>query len=171
MTEKSDNDLEALLNGLEDIEKAIDEHLTKLDLQGHLKELEEVRQDYGHDKDDIIDSFCDRAKILYKNNKYEDAITLLKEGLKYFPDQPKLICYMGFACLAQESWEAKTYFQRALRIDHEYPLAHYGLGIMELKLGVNPEAAQRRYKLLMIFDPSLALILKDEINKYSIKRR
>jgi tetratricopeptide (TPR) repeat protein len=167
MTEKSDNDFEALLNGLdfEDIEKAIDEHRTKLDLQGHLKELEEVRQDNNYNRDDIIDSFCDRAKFFYKNNQSEDAILLLKEELKYYPNQPKLICFMGFACLVQESWEAKIYFQRALNIDPKYPLAHYGLGIMQLKLGQNSEAAHRRYNLLMTLDQFLASNLKDQINK------
>lgn len=177
MIKKSNDDLDDI--DLDDIDfealdKISDEHRKKLDLQGHLKELEELRQDVYDDyddKDEIIDSFCERAKILYKNNNSEDAILLLKEGLKYYPDQPKLICFMGFACLAQDSWEAKTYFQRALGIDHKYPLAHYGVGIMELKLGANPEAAQRRYNLLMTFDPRLAFDLKDQINKYLMKRR
>jgi hypothetical protein len=37
---------------------------------------------------------------------------------------------------------------------------------MQLKLGENSEAAQRRYNLLMRYDPKLASALKERINKF-----
>jgi tetratricopeptide (TPR) repeat protein len=160
------------LDEIEEIFKEIEEYQAKLDLQSHLKEIQEELEEWkqAYDFKSGYIAFSERAKTLYRNNRSEDAIILLKEGLKYYPNHPKLICLMGFACLAQESWEAKTYFQRALEKDPKYPFAHYGLGIMELKLAENPEAAQLRYNLLMMYDPKLAAHLKERINKFLMKR-
>ena len=174
MTENSNNDEVELDLGdidLEEIERINNERLKKLNFEEHLNELEEIYQENCYKKEEILERYCDRAKILYKSNRLEDAIKLLKVGLNYYPNEPQLICFMGFACLSNESWEAKTYFQRALEIDPKYPLAHYGLGFMELKLAQNSEAAQRRYNLLMQLDPNLASHLKGQINKFLIKRK
>lgn len=169
MSEKENNELE------DDFEvELLDESYKNLDLQGHLDEikeqLEEAREAYGHIRDEVY-NFCYRAKVLYMKNRAEEAMYILKEGLKYFSNNTELICHMGFACLAQESWECKNYFQRVLEINSKYPLAHYGLGLMELKLAENSEAAQRRYNLLMMYDPKLASILRERISKFLMRRR
>ena len=133
MTEKENIDIEDL--DIEDLDKEICERLEKLDLQDHLKELEELRENYPFDKDAMIDSYCNRAKILYKSNRSEDSISLLKKGMKIYHNQPELICYTGFACLAQESWEAKTYFLRHLKLSLNVLFRALWFGYNGIKIG------------------------------------
>jgi len=169
MIEKSEDDLEDI--DWEDLDKTIDDYRIQLDLNGHLKELEELQQDIEYSRDDLISAFCDRGKLLYKNNRYEDAILLLERALKYYPDQTELICCIGFASIYQESLDAITYFQRALGIDHRCSQAHYGLGLVELKLFSNPKASQRIQELLMALNPMLGSKLKNQITKFLMKRK
>lgn len=173
---KKEDDLD---QEFEEFLKKLEEQEEKLDLNGHLDELNEMEKD-EEDIDYMVYKFCDKARILYKNYKYDDAITLLKEGLKKYPTRAELYCYMGFTCLARAQkegetspsyYEALTFFQKAIGLDQRCARAHYGLGLVELKGFANSYSAQSKYKLLMTIDPRLAFALKDEISKFLMKHR
>ena len=173
----SDEPIEDLLD---DLEEAIGDRLKNLSLQEHLEELSEIQKDLGLSSDDVLESLCERAKILYKAERFEDAYALLEKAKRYSTVNPKPYCFMGGLCLTRASregenspsyYEAIQYFQRALQIDADYAMAHYGLGLVDLRLNVDPKSAQEKYKILLRLEPRLASHLKSEIDRYLTLRR
>lgn len=173
----SDEPIEDLLD---DLDEAIADRLKNLSLQEHLEEISEIQKDLGLSGEDIIESICERAKILYKAERFEDANALLEEAKKCPVMSPKPYCFMGGLCLTRASregenspsyYEAMQYFQRALQLDPQYALAQYGLGLVDLRLNADPQSAQRKYRILMTLEPQLASHLKSEIDKFLTRKK
>ena len=82
------------------------------------------------------EEFDERAHRLYESGDYDEALEILREGLRHHPDSALLHVGMGYVRIAREeyAWARKS-FEEGLRADEEYEDAWVGLGETLLKFG------------------------------------
>ena len=104
------------------------------------------------------DEYDDRAHQLYNEGQYDEAIDLLRQGLRLYPDSVELEVGMGYARLAREEFAwARRAFEAALVGDPEHEEALAGLGEVLLKVGARQAA-------LGCFDRVLALGFEEDLD-------
>lgn len=82
------------------------------------------------------EDFDDRAHRLYDAGEYDEALTVLREGLRAHPDAVSLHVALGYVRVAREEWVwARHSFGLALGIDADHEDAWVGLGETLLKFG------------------------------------
>jgi tetratricopeptide (TPR) repeat protein len=82
------------------------------------------------------DEYDERAHQFYNDGQYDQAIDLLREGLRLYPHAAELQVGMGYARLAREEFAwARRAFDEALSLDADHEDALAGLGEVLLKLG------------------------------------
>jgi tetratricopeptide (TPR) repeat protein len=82
------------------------------------------------------EDYSERAHQLYNQAEYDEAVTVLREGLEIFPFAPDLHVGLGYARLAREEYAwARRAFEKALGLQPEHEDALAGLGETLLKLG------------------------------------
>jgi tetratricopeptide (TPR) repeat protein len=92
------------------------------------------------------EEYDDRAHQLYNDGQYDDALTVLREGLTLYPSAVELHVGAGYAQLAREEFAwARHSFEQALVLEPEHEDGLAGLGETLLKLG-NDEAALRCFR-------------------------
>ncbi|HXF96832.1 MAG TPA: tetratricopeptide repeat protein [Gemmatimonadales bacterium] len=97
------------------------------------------------------DEYDERAHQLYNEGQYDEAVTLLREGIGLYPHAVELQVGMGYARLAREEFAwARRAFDEALGLDPDHEDALAGLGEVLLKLG-------ERARAVGCFDRILAL--------------
>ena len=102
------------------------------------------------------DDFDEKAHQLYNEGRYEEALTILNEGLALYPQAVELNIGKAYAHLAREEYAwARRNFESSLSLepDHEDGLA--GFGEILLKLGDRAGA-------LAAFERILALGFQDD---------
>jgi Tfp pilus assembly protein PilF len=89
------------------------------------------------------EEYDERAHQLYNDGQYDEALTVLREGLTLYPNSVELHVGIGYAQLAREeyAWARRT-FEQALVLEPEHEDGLAGLGETLLKLGQD-EAATR----------------------------
>ena len=102
------------------------------------------------------DEFDDHAHQLYNEGRYDEALTLLTEGLTLYPNAVELHVGAAYAQLAREefAWSRRA-FESALSLEPDHEDALAGLGEALLKLG-------EREGALAAFDRVLKLGLQDD---------
>lgn len=92
------------------------------------------------------EEFDERAHALYNEGQYDEALTLLREGLTLYPNAVELHVGVGYARLARDefAWARKA-FEEALMLDPEHEDALAGLGEVLLKFG-QAEAGLRAFE-------------------------
>src|SRR6476659_2847887 len=89
------------------------------------------------------EEYDERAHQLYNEGQYDDALTVLREGLMLYPNSVELHVGVGYAQLAREEYAwARRSFEQALVLEPEHEDGLAGLGETLLKLGQD-DAAQR----------------------------
>jgi tetratricopeptide (TPR) repeat protein len=108
------------------------------------------------------DEYDERAHQLYNEGQYDEAIELLRTGLRLYPDAVELQVGMGYARLAREEFAwARRSFEAALVVDPEHEEALAGLGEVLLKFGARPAALGCFDRVLALgFDQDLDLVLQ-----------
>ena len=103
------------------------------------------------------EEYDERAHVLYNEGKYEDALTMLREGLGVYPNAVGLHVGVGYARLAREeiAW-ARRSFEEALVLDADHEDAIAGLGEVLMKLGQVEQART-------VFARTLELGYQDDI--------
>ena len=103
------------------------------------------------------EEYDERAHLLYNEGRYEDALTVLREGLGVYPHAVGLHVGEGYARLAREevAW-ARRSFESALVFDGEHEDAMAGLGEVLIKLGQLDQARR-------VFARTLELGYNDDI--------
>ena len=102
------------------------------------------------------EDFAERAHQLYNEGRFDDALTVLREGLAVYPFSAELHVGVGYARLAREEFAwARQSFDDALGFDPEHEDALVGLGEVLLKLGEHTEA-------LRCFEQVLVLGFRDD---------
>lgn len=87
------------------------------------------------------DEYDDHAHQLYNDGQYDEAVEMLREGLRLYPHSPELHVGMGYARLAREEFAwARRSFEEALVLDGDHEEALAGLGEVLLKLGRRDDA-------------------------------
>lgn len=92
------------------------------------------------------EEYDERAHQLYNDGQYDDALTVLREGLLLYPNSVELHVGLGYAQLAREefAWGRQS-FEQALVLEPEHEDGLAGLGETLLKLGQD-EAALRCFR-------------------------
>jgi Tfp pilus assembly protein PilF len=92
------------------------------------------------------EEYDERAHQLYNEGAYDDALTVLREGLSLYPNSVELHVGVGYAQLAREEYAwARRSFEQALVLEPEHEDGLAGLGETLLKLGQD-EAALRCFR-------------------------
>jgi tetratricopeptide (TPR) repeat protein len=102
------------------------------------------------------DDYDERAHQFYNEGQYDEAITLLREGLGLYPHAIELYVGMGYARLAREEFAwARRAFSEALSFDPDHEDGLAGLGEVLLKFGDRNGAVE-------CFDRVVTLGFKDD---------
>lgn len=104
------------------------------------------------------EEYDERAHALYNEGEYDQALTLLREGLALYPNAVDLHVGVAYARLAQEEYAwARRAFDEALVLDPEHEDALAGLGETLLKLGQTEQA-------IRVLDRTIALGYDDDVD-------
>ncbi len=95
------------------------------------------------------EEYDERAHQLYNEGEYDDALDVLREGLRLYPHAVELHVGVGYARLAREEfvWARKS-FEEALVLDPEHEDALAGLGETLLKFGQQAGALKNFRRIL-----------------------
>jgi tetratricopeptide (TPR) repeat protein len=89
------------------------------------------------------EEYDERAHQLYNEGQYDDALTVLREGLALYPASVELHIGVGYARLAREEYPwARRSFEEALVLEPEHEDALAGLGETLLKFGLEDAAVR-----------------------------
>jgi Tfp pilus assembly protein PilF len=92
------------------------------------------------------EEYDERAHQLYNEGQYDDALSVLREGLTLYPNSVELHVGVGYAQLAREEYAwARRSFEQALVLEPEHEDGLAGLGETLLKLGQD-DAAMRCFR-------------------------
>src|SRR5512141_2535083 len=92
------------------------------------------------------EEYDERAHQLYNEGHYDEALSVLREGLTLYPTSVELHIGVGYARLAREEFAwARRSFEEALVLEPEHEDALAGLGETLLKFGLE-EAALRCFR-------------------------
>ena len=92
------------------------------------------------------EEYDERAHALYNEGQYDEALTVLREGLSLYPHAVELHVGLGYARLAREEFAwARRAFDEALVLDPEHEDALAGLGETLMKFG-QQDAAVRCFR-------------------------
>ena len=90
------------------------------------------------------EEYDERAHALYNEGQYDEALSVLREGLTLYPQAVELHVGIGYARLAREefAWARKS-FEEALILDAEHEDALAGLGRNAAQIWPNRYGATR----------------------------
>ena len=92
------------------------------------------------------EEYDERAHQLYNEGQYDEALSVLREGLALYPTSVELHIGVGYARLAREEFAwARRSFEEALVLEPEHEDALAGLGETLLKFGLE-DAALRCFR-------------------------
>jgi len=92
------------------------------------------------------EEYDERAHQLYNEGQYDEALSVLREGITLYPTSVELHIGVGYARLAREEFAwARRSFEEALVLEPEHEDALAGLGETLLKFGLE-EAALRCFR-------------------------
>jgi len=92
------------------------------------------------------EEYDERAHQLYNEGQYDEALSVLREGLVLYPNSVELHVGVGYAQLAREEYAwARRSFEQALVLEPEHEDGLAGLGETLLKLG-QEDAALRCFR-------------------------
>lgn len=108
------------------------------------------------------EEYDERAHALYNEGQYDEALSVLREGLTLYPQAVELHVGIGYARLAREefAWARKS-FEEALILDADHEDALAGLGETLLKFG-QTDMAQRAFDRTVVlgYDDDIDLMLQ-----------
>ena len=95
------------------------------------------------------EEYDERAHQLYNEGQYDEALTVLREGLALYPNSVELHVGVGYAQLAREEYAwARHSFEQAAVLEPEHEDALAGLGETLLKLGQDESALRCFHRTL-----------------------
>ena len=95
------------------------------------------------------EEYDERAHQLYNEGQYDDALTVLREGLALYPNSVELRVGVGYARLAREEFAwARRAFEEALVLEPEHEDGLAGLGETLLRFGLQENALRCFHRIL-----------------------
>src|SRR3954466_14379921 len=97
------------------------------------------------------DDFDEQAHHLYNEGRYDDALSVLNEGIALYPHAVELHIGRAYAHLAREeyAWSRRS-FEQALALDPDHEDGLAGLGETLLKLGDRAGAMRAVERILQL---------------------
>jgi Flp pilus assembly protein TadD len=108
------------------------------------------------------EEYDERAHQLYNEAQYDEALSVLREGLSLYPHSVELQIGVGYARLARDefAWARKA-FEEALVLDPEHEDALAGFGETLLRFGQSDAALQAFRKTLELgYEDDVELMLQ-----------
>ncbi|MGQ0642239.1 MAG: tetratricopeptide repeat protein [Gemmatimonadaceae bacterium] len=108
------------------------------------------------------EEYDERAHQLYNEGQYDDALSILREGLSLYPHSVELQIGIGYARLARDefAWARKA-FEDAMVLDPEHEDALAGYGETLLRFGQAPAALKAFRKTLELgYEDDVELMLQ-----------
>jgi tetratricopeptide (TPR) repeat protein len=108
------------------------------------------------------EEYDERAHQLYNEGQYDEALSILREGLVLYPNSVELHVGVGYAQLAREEFAwARQSFEQALVLEPEHEDGLAGLGETLLKLGQDDAALRCFRKILELgYSDDIELMLQ-----------
>jgi Flp pilus assembly protein TadD len=108
------------------------------------------------------DDFDEQAHQLYNEGRYDEALTVLREGVTLYPHAVELHIGIAYAHLAREDYAwARRSFEQALALDPDHEDGLAGLGETLLKLGDREGAMRTLERILQLgFEDDHELMLQ-----------
>lgn len=108
------------------------------------------------------EEYDERAHQLYNEGQYDEALTVLREGLTLYPSSVELHVGVGYARLAREEYAwARRAFEEALVLEPEHEDGLAGLGETLLKFGLEDAALRCFHRILELgYTDDLDLVLQ-----------
>ncbi len=108
------------------------------------------------------EEYDERAHQLYNEGQYDDALTVLREGLALYPNSVELRVGVGYARLAREEFAwARRSFEEALVLEPEHEDGLAGLGETLLKFGQQEAALKCFHRILELgYTDDVELVLQ-----------
>src|SRR5918999_665414 len=95
------------------------------------------------------EEYDERAHQLYNEGQYDEALSVLREGLTLYPSSVELHVGVGYARLAREEYAwARRAFEEALVLEPEHEDGLAGLGETLLKFGLSEAALRCFHRIL-----------------------
>ncbi len=110
----------------------------------------------------FIDALIGLANILHKQNRYDEAISVLDKALSLDSKNAEIYNLYGANLLFQNKlYEAKDFLIKAISLNNNLAQAHYNLGLVYIQMNLFSKA---RYELLLTLQLSpLQKNLREEI--------
>jgi Tfp pilus assembly protein PilF len=97
------------------------------------------------------DDFDEQAHHLYNEGRYDEALSILKEGIALYPHAVELHIGRAYAHLAREEFAwARRSFEQALSLDPDHEDGLAGLGETVLKVGDRAAALRAFERILQL---------------------
>jgi tetratricopeptide (TPR) repeat protein len=108
------------------------------------------------------EEYDERAHQLYNEGQYDEALTVLREGLALYPNSVELRVGVGYARLAREEFAwARRAFEEALVLEPEHEDGLAGLGETLLKFGQQEAALRCFHRILELgYTDDVELVLQ-----------
>ena len=108
------------------------------------------------------EEYDERAHQLYNEGQYDEALTVLREGLNLYPSSVELHVGVGYARLAREEYAwARRAFEEALVLEPEHEDGLAGLGETLLKFGLEDAALRCFHRILELgYTDDIDLVLQ-----------
>jgi tetratricopeptide (TPR) repeat protein len=108
------------------------------------------------------EEYDERAHQLYNEGQYDEALSVLREGLVLYPNSVELHVGVGYAQLAREEFAwARQSFEQALVLEPEHEDGLAGLGETLLKLGQDEAALRCFHRILELgYSDDIELMLQ-----------
>ncbi|HMC56735.1 MAG TPA: tetratricopeptide repeat protein [Gemmatimonadaceae bacterium] len=108
------------------------------------------------------EEYDERAHQLYNEGQYDEALTVLREGLALYPNSVELHVGVGYARLAREEFAwARRAFEEALVLEPEHEDGLAGLGETLLKFGLEDAALRCFHRILELgYTDDIDLVLQ-----------
>ena len=108
------------------------------------------------------EEYDERAHQLYNEGQYDEALTVLREGLELYPNSVELRVGVGYARLAREEFAwARRSFEEALVLEPEHEDGLAGLGETLLRFGLKENALRCFHRILELgYTDDVELVLQ-----------
>ncbi len=108
------------------------------------------------------EEYDERAHQLYNEGQYDDALSVLREGLSLYPHSVELQIGVGYARLARDEFAwARRAFEEAMVLDPEHEDALAGYGETLLRFGQSEAALKAFQKTLELgYEDDVELMLQ-----------
>lgn len=139
--------------------------------QQHFVEAQDFYQRLLHERDDVLGGYTGLGFSFMGQDKYDQAIRVIRNGLEKFPDEFALVQQLGESFFYKADYDsAKVYLEKAVQLDSTHLRPKRFLAFVYDNLG-NRDAAEKMYLDLLDAYPNEPLFLNNLGYLYAVEGR